>query len=136
MTRQLFALLIGLAAAWTAGPAHAGGIIVVLRSSATGEISTNAVGTDQEAESETGPSHPLDGKSSGDGTGRHGLPPMKVSPVNPPFEPVVDRQLFAMGDEELDYADVGCGGAQAASGPLGALPLAVAGLALLLRRRR
>jgi uncharacterized protein (TIGR03382 family) len=140
MKTPLLSVLLAFVLLSTATPAWAGGIVIVGRDPETTRMTTESESndTDQDTEATTSPGNPSVVGTYGFGPAvfRDSTLPKTKSPVNPPFEPVIDSQVLAMADEDLEYADVGCGGAQAASGPLGALPLAIAGLALLFRRRR
>lgn len=148
MMRRSLARILGMMVMLMATPAWAGGIIVVLHS--TNDVSHgDALGSEtQDAElmlayrTDSGEIIPL-GPWKGD--------PKVLELSGPPqIDPLLGTQYYPVNEEpsageagvkdayadDWEYADVGCGGAQAASGPVGALPLLAAGLALLFRRRR
>lgn len=145
MKAHRLAIILGLVMMWHASPARAGGVIIECETTNEGLSILNAGTNDGEDEGTERPeSSPLGVNAPAVGVGLAGL---NVVPLEPPQGREMAALRFSMyGDfgedvagldgEDLEYADVGCGGAQAASGPVGFLPFAVAGLALLFRRRR
>lgn len=153
MTRRFLAHLIGLAVLWAAGPAWAGGYVVVLRE-------TGAASASRSCEPGSAPCDVDETNATTWGlvtpqTDASGVEPWSGQRIGPgirrPLDPFGSVARFHLGEEDgpvdeatdaaygiaIDdaYADVGCGGAQAAPGPAGLLPFAVAALALLRRRR-
>lgn len=125
----VIAAVAGLASLVLADTASAGGIIVDLREPA--QFRSNLPDIFLATRTATS-----GGSSSDSGTGTDG-----TSAEKPDFR----KKLPGVGPDELaqiqagliteDEAASGCGGASAAAGPAGILPIAVAGLALLRRRR-
>jgi len=153
MIQRLSALLLVFVIALGAFPAWAGGVISI-------EGSSPSASASQDRENARGESEPLNATPRRSNTGAFllfgtsgprvdsGPGPLVNEGMNVVFFPVtgeedsgqdVGAHLDSHHGFEIDYdefADVGCGGAQAASGPIGFVPFAVAGLALLFRRRR
>lgn len=122
MKRQL-TLFVFLATLAVGGTASAGGIVIVCR----------------DAEQTNGSQQQGSRFASATSTGVTGLTSnFGPRPGLDPSHGMAASQFFldeSDEGEEASYEDVGCGGAQAAKGPTGLLPLLVAGLALLRRRR-
>lgn len=153
MNRRILALILGLGTMWFASPALAGGYVVVLRTTdgtttnAEATAATSTMGEEEEISSSRRTavgSTTLQNFWEGNGVPGAGAgidrpridPRLGVQFLTVEGEAEFDGAHGEFDVEDLEYADVGCGGAQAASGPQGALPLLVAGLALLFRRRR
>ncbi len=155
MNRRILALVLGIATMWFASPAWAGGYVVVLRTGVE-KVGSSSESTPPNEAMEEGVSTPQRSNAGaakiqkfwvigGSSKPTSGLVDSQVEPrLGVHYLPVVEDAAYeeayaefeGLNEEDLEYADVGCGGAQAASGPVGALPLLVAGLALLIRRRR
>jgi len=126
MIRRISAIVLSLALALVALPAWAGGLIII------NTVDERVGGQSGGLETWSSPGDAAELSLGLRFAPRPpGRPPVQVSGVE--TSPLLAEEEFY---EEYAYEDVGCGGAQAASGPMGALPLAIAGLALLLRRRR
>lgn len=150
MNRRLWALIVVLATIGIAGPASAGGIIVVLKTSDEASSSSPGVPDESMAGIDDGQFAPDSSQGSSLDLGPAGSTPgiqlasvsdsgvgVFVLPLDSGMDGVPQNDAsygIEMGEDE--FAEMGCGGAQAAGGSAGFIPFAVAGLALLFRRRK
>lgn len=135
MKARLLSLVLFFALLSTAIPAWAGGIIIIGREPKQATIeATSQTQAGKDGQDSTMCASSVANFGGGPASTIVGAPKPRVGPVDPPVDPMADVTAIVIADDE--FGDVGCGGAQAASGPAGALPMILAGLALLLRRRR